>query len=1193
MKPLVIDSPEQKEEETVVDNPLIPQNDVGIGTLASSGFDYPQIDVANPQTTRLAERLQRVAPIPVENLEATLTSPETDNTLVNPYGSFGFSPGLDLTPKETHVWSAAWHNSFPGATVDAIGENLKSFTPDPNYNVFDDIPDEFMNERDLKFFINSLNSENTENIAMNLRRQRGWNDSIAESPFQYAGAALLLGIVDPLTYALPGSAIREGAKALAAVGKTAYLAKDLARVAGTTFVAGATQQGITDLTKSATQEVSLEDAAYGSVTAGLVSSLLGTSIAAGISAKQINNFRKTMTQSMANGGDGPAVPSTNVNFRMPAPELVGSNYVAPEFSEKALENIPAPLRKSMEMSAFGRLINSKSPNANYAANEIFIHNYITSANVKANQATATPILAQLAMYNSAFEKGMLKVDAQYRAQFGIEGGLFQGMRARLASGMSDGKTLNTEQFGRAVADALEGIEHPNPHVMKSAKIIRDEIFMPALQELVDVGIMKEYFLTRPETQNYFPHGWIQKLMAETPDDFKAMLKGWFQESSNYYKSNREQIDALNKPVLELDAQIKALKAKAAKSKKGSAEIKSKIEELNAQLKNAEKSLYDFIPYKYLTLDGHIPSDKLDIELDAAVQQTYDRMLSNDLESFSSPFGIGGSSLPDVTMRRALKMPLDFKVTRANPDGTFRNVYAKDYLNRDPWKAVRNYAAVTGADVVLFRQAKARGLDTPLDLKKWYAEGINTDYNELKKGVTGAAARKLDDLQKRDKQDISDAFDMIYNVSGANPSPFGKKFAAGVRRLNDYNVARFLGSAGLSAVSDLAVPIIRQGFFTSMSDWLPLYLTKVASIFTKETHAFQMNKSFIQDLGYGIQTQIAMRQKAFLSDGDALVNHAFWREPIQFVKDTFGNLTVVNQISDFTEQTGGHLSISRTLRILYNKFEKGIYSEADRIRMRQVGISPEIEEVLYKMAKEGGAGRSGGSFYSNYDQWNINTADRVRAVHEFKSSVINDIDASRLRPGKQDLPTIAHDPRWKLVIQFKDWMFAANSRLLIGGAQKLGYGQYELLAGFMFSMGMGALSYVLNALAKNPTEVPNLSMDKLFKEGFDRCGFAGIWSDPWNVSKKLGLIPGDIPTRYQSRGAISSVIGPSIGTPVELLWDLAQIRKAIAGDIDYTSRQTKEIETLVPAQNVFYWRYMFDQVFQNTAVALGATDKRKK
>lgn len=153
------------------------------------------------------------------------------------------------------------------------------------------------------------------------------------------------------------------------------------------------------------------------------------------------------------------------------------------------------------------------------------------------------------------------------------------------------------------------------------------------------------------------------------------------------------------------------------------------------------------------------------------------------------------------------------------------------------------------------------------------------------------------------------------------------------------------------------------------------------------------------------------------------------------------------------------------------------------------------------------------------------------------------------------------------------------RILLSGLQQR---DAAALSGAVLSVGLGMGVYALKTmqyggeLSDDPTQ--------WLVEGVDRSSLFGWLMDMNNTAEKvvrdlLG-IPGGV-SRYQSRNWVGAMAGPSFG----LLTDVTVVTSsAISGD--WRDSDTRAIRRILPYQNLFYLRGLFDAVEDGLNQGLG-------
>lgn len=679
------------------------------------------------------------------------------------------------------------------------------------------------------------------------------------------------------------------------------------------------------------------------------------------------------------------------------------------------------------------------------------------------------------------------------------------------------------------------------------------------------------------------------------DEIKVLRKEITQLKKNPEKvknldMSQKRLDDLliKRNDIEADLGLIKTKRKGIKSDrfKRVVELEERLDKYKKLAEKRKEKLYSKIDPKYLTPGGWVPlGNKTPLELHAAAMQTFYRTTGTDVSSFLNPMiGGGAGGKPDPLQARLLTMPHDYTVTRS--DGS--TVTASDFLSKDIWRMLDNYAGATASTMAFDRIARSRGFKDPIELKEWYLKNIEADYDEMLQGKSGKEALDIGDKKKRnDLKNLNALWDQQHAIAGKSLDLWGPGFAKFMRRLREYNSQRMLGSAAISSLTDPIMVPFRQGVFSWMEDWLIPFARQLGG----KNQAIKRNINDIKDAGFALETQAGMIAKKFYDNDDLLIEQKWWHSTAEFFTTSFGNITFLSQIGDFTKAVGGHVSISRTIRNLVNKIERGKINEKTRKRLRKIGISESSEAHIYDMWKEKG-GKDRGAYYSNHTEWDINSQERAIAYQEFVNSWQRDITHGNLRSSVAEQPEFYNSTIGKTLFHFKDYMLAANEKLLLSGIQKIGQREYEVLISTMMLISTGAMTYILNSLAKDPTgESLDLSPGKLFREGMDRGAILGLWGEPINMFQKQGYLPGQTVSRYQTRGILGNWVGPEIGVADELRTAIGDpIARKFKDEGNYTTKDALQILRLIPLQNLFYLRYLNEQVTRGVAENLGATPK---
>lgn len=211
-----------------------------------------------------------------------------------------------------------------------------------------------------------------------------------------------------------------------------------------------------------------------------------------------------------------------------------------------------------------------------------------------------------------------------------------------------------------------------------------------------------------------------------------------------------------------------------------------------------------------------------------------------------------------------------------------------------------------------------------------------------------------------------------------------------------------------------------------------------------------------------------------------------------------------------------------------------------------------------------------------------------AVRAFRAALVKDVDTTIVTPGAGDKPTWMKSEWGKTVGQFKSFSLSAMSRTTARGLQQH---DAAALQGLTMMVTLGMMAYYLK------TRDEDIDWDNpatWIKEGVDRSGATGWIFEALNTQEKLlgGLginsAIGSPSARYASRNATGAILGPTFGLGEDLGKLLANLGKG-----EWSASDTHRIRKLLPMQNLFYLRWMFDQVEEGINEGLGIPDRRQK
>jgi hypothetical protein len=149
----------------------------------------------------------------------------------------------------------------------------------------------------------------------------------------------------------------------------------------------------------------------------------------------------------------------------------------------------------------------------------------------------------------------------------------------------------------------------------------------------------------------------------------------------------------------------------------------------------------------------------------------------------------------------------------------------------------------------------------------------------------------------------------------------------------------------------------------------------------------------------------------------------------------------------------------------------------------------------------------------------------------------------------------------------------------------------VLNGTLLSVALGSLSYMTKMEIAGKDA--DMSVDTLLREGVDRSGVMAWLTDANQIVEKVSrgrvgvsaLMGGPPMSRYASRSAAEAVFGPTYG----MLMNSVQLTgNAFAGD--WQAADTHTVRRMMPYNNLFYLRSIFDDAESGVNEVLGVKGK---
>ncbi len=1053
-------------------------------------------------------------------------------------------------------------------------------------------------------FFGATKDEDFKQIESQLRQEIADKSVLAAHPWKALAYAF-----DPLepTNWLPGGVIYKEAKLGAAVARS-MLGVGVA-AAGSTGV----QEAIlhqNQLTRT------MQESIFNTVGAGILGGVIGGSVSAfgsrrlaGKAAGELDPEQiKSAERIQADINDA---LNPNENLSAAKSTIMDGNEIA---------RMPKFIAKTMVLTPMNRLLNSPFKTAKWFGSSAYEHNYEL---VKNSSGIANELSLEQGIKDEMRALGTKQIDHMnyYYEMHGVTSKYFKATQKKMRElGTETGINMNLDQFNKAVYEtALTGTEHELPQVNKAATMWRNE-FDRLKDQAVELGLLPEG-VTVPNAANYimvmynknkiieqggkfargdgtFPQHLFEqfqasnetlKLYMESPtvaahlktiEDHNIELKlhtetlthdinpkiALLSKDLNKVKGAKDKAHPASHA--EYDAKIKALQGEIDALREKSFKIKALRKPLEKGIEDINKLILDAAPEAAKDWEGKLHTviegngvEEADDLIWNQVEQTIDHILGDSDGKLLNPFlqKLGGQTRPF----KARKLIID-------------------QLAASPWHITdiqkiaeaHNRAMVPAIKMQAF--AQKNGFQDINDFLLGTGDLIRKEFDAASKGKTGKEAQKIRAQYDSAITDMQATVQMLQGVYGQGFNVLNSQGAEFFNNILNWNYTRMLGHMTLSSLPDLGRIVMKNPIMDVLAQGIGDSFSVVKKI----------SKNDLRALGYGIETESGTQFKSYIEHQGLSTNPSPFTKGLNSLTRTFGNLSLMNPWQDMIHNMSGHIAINKLLNIIHKSVDGKAVSKKETILMARLGVGQEHFATLAKFTKDN---VYKGTRFADWGNWEIKSPSDSYAMKAFQSAIGKSIDEIAIIPKLGDKPLLlqqkgAFGNISKLMFQFKSYLLAATNRIFYAGIQNRN--DINMYLGLVSMMSMGMLGYVASSVFRGSKEELDLSPKNLLIEGLDRSGVLGIFGEAINIGRKQ-LQLGEV-SRYKSRDAFGSVLGPTGGSASELVALFNKINPLSSAKGEWTTKDAAIIMKLMPLQNLFYVQRINRQLFHHVAEGLGAT-----
>lgn len=432
--------------------------------------------------------------------------------------------------------------------------------------------------------------------------------------------------------------------------------------------------------------------------------------------------------------------------------------------------------------------------------------------------------------------------------------------------------------------------------------------------------------------------------------------------------------------------------------------------------------------------------------------------------------------------------------------------------------------------------------------------IESEYKAMERRAGSDIERKrLSGQREAALRDLQSMRDRLFGTYALGENPNSIWMRAQRVALN-LNYTRLLGGQTLSALPDVGKLAMVHGFASIFGKGIKTMISDLPR--------YKMAREEILELGAGIDMVMDSRAMAI---GDVLQPfHAQSRfeRGTQALADRFATITLMNPANAQMKQLSGMLTMNRILRAS-KALRDGTISKQDQRKLAQSGISPSIAaRIADEFDAHGDA---------NGDIWLAGGANWTNreAKEAFGAAINREVDIAVVTPG-QDKPLWISTPVGKIIGQFKTFGFSSMQRTTLYALQKRDAHVFE---GVTTMVALGALSDALKLYLAGQAweEITGRDIEATLVNAFDRSGVSGWLMDASNTAGITRRLLGEQPTRYQTRNDFGQLLGPT----ADGLGDAWAVSQALLSG-QFEDQDARALRKLIPLQNLFYLRWLFDR-----------------
>jgi len=507
----------------------------------------------------------------------------------------------------------------------------------------------------------------------------------------------------------------------------------------------------------------------------------------------------------------------------------------------------------------------------------------------------------------------------------------------------------------------------------------------------------------------------------------------------------------------------------------------------------------------------------------------------------------------------------------------------DFLETDIEKLVSTYTRTVGSDLAIARvfgsadaaeAFKRLGDERQLMLKK-----IETLTDKNGKPLSKEEKEKLSyethKFYDAGKKDLEVLLERAKSMRGL-PKDADSFSARAAKTAMDLNYLRFMGGVVVNSVADVARPIMKYGLTRTFRDGIIPLIQNFKLI--------RMSQREARLAGTALDMVMHTRANSMMDIFDDAYRGTIAEKGIHYLSTRMGAIALFDQwtvaMKEFTAGIANAKLLDSIGMVMGEPASAAELKKAQEFLARN-NIDAEIASTIWSEVTNGkGGGKINGVWLPNTENWNIADPQVARARRAYRAALGGEIDSTIITPGFERPNWVDSSVPARMLAQFKSFGLSTVQKTIMAGLQEH---DAAALNGTIASLALGMLSYYIwataaggDAQAKMQKSIAEGNWEIWADEAIARSGVTGVISDAQKYAHRIPVLrdytsfSGSDTTRRAGGDLTESVLGPS--------FDLLEKAHGLVTGIDDPTKQTLHLaRQMLPLQNVFYLRWLLDQV----------------